>query len=145
MSTDQHPSRKTKQSKHSEGETVANLRSLIQGSGSKLIFVNRTARDRKKRLLKLQEEIAQIARRQSRSICNCQQYTVAKSWFWEEFEAKMNIPCPIHGPCRLGIIVSFTGYPSEGDPRDRRLVELLRAYRRRCLTCQNPEVNLDEP
>ena len=75
MSTDQHPSRKTKQSKHSEGETVANLRSLIQGSGSKLIFVNRTARDRKKRLLKLQEEIAQIAQRQSRSICRVAELT----------------------------------------------------------------------
>ena len=143
MSADQHPSRKTKQSKHPEGETVANLRSLIQGSGSKLIFVNRTARDRKKRLLELQEEIGQIARRLSRSICNCQQITVAESWFWEEFEAKMKIPCPIHGPCRLGIIVSFMGHSRKA--RDRRLIELLREYRRRCVTYQNPEVNHDEP
>jgi hypothetical protein len=139
------PSRKTKQSKHSESETVANLRSLIQGLESRSSFENHTPRDRKERLLKLREEITQIARRESRSVCNCQQITVAESWHWEEFAAKMNISCPIHGPCRLGIIVSVMGYPSDGDPRDRQLAELLRDYHRRCATYRNPEVEQNEP
>jgi hypothetical protein len=82
----------------------------------------------------MQDEITQIARKQARSLCNCEQITVAESWACEEFEDKMNISCPIHGPCRLGVIFSIGGYLSDGDPRDRRLAELVREYRRRCLT-----------
>jgi hypothetical protein len=145
MSTDQHPSRRAKQSDVPERETVAKLRSLLEGLESESIFVNRTPRDRKQRLLKIREEISQIARNQTRSLCNCAQITVAESWFWEEFEAKMRISCPIHGPCRLGIVVSFMGYPSDGDPRDRRLAELRREYHRRCVSHQNPEFKHDEP
>lgn len=139
MSTDQHPSRNTKQSKRPERETVANLRSLIHGLESKSIFVNHTPRDRKERVLKIREEIARITRKEARALCNCQQITVAYSRFWEEFAAKMSIPCPIHGPCRLGVIVSFMGYPNNR-PCDRRLAELLREYHRRCFTYRNPEV-----
>jgi hypothetical protein len=145
VSTDQHPRRRAKQSDVPENETVAKWRSLIQGLGSEAIFVNHTPRDRKQRLLKIREEISQIARNQTRSLCNCAQITVAESWFWEEFEAKMRISCPIHGPCRLGIVVPFMGYASDGDPRDRRLAELLREYHRRCVSYQNLEFKNDEP
>ena len=147
-STD-HPSRRTngdsKGSSVPVNETVAKLRSLIQGQESESIFVNHTPRDRKERLLKIREEIIRITRKEARSLCNCQQITLAESWFWKEFEAKMNISCPIHGPCRLGIVVSVMGYPSDGDPRDRRLAELQREYHRRCVTYRNPEVKHDEP
>jgi hypothetical protein len=57
----------------------------------------------------------------------------------------MRISCPIHGPCRLGIILPVMGYPSDGDPRNRRLAELLREYQRRCVSDQNPEFKRDEP
>lgn len=137
MSPHQHPSRKTEESNHSESEIVAKLRSLIQGSES--TFANHTPRDRKQRLQKIGEEITRITRKEARSLCNCQQITVAYSRFWEEFAAKMSIPCPIHGPCRLGVIVSFMGYPNNR-PCDRRLAELLREYHRRCFTYRNPEV-----
>jgi hypothetical protein len=147
-STD-HSSRRTngdsKKSRIPVNETVAKLRSLLQGLESESILVNRTPRDRKQRVLKIREEITLITRREARCVCNCQQITVAESWFWEEFEAKMSIPCPIHGPCRLGIIVSIMGYPSDGDPRDQRLAELMREYRRRCDTYRNPEFKHDEP
>jgi hypothetical protein len=99
----------------------------------------------RQRLLKIRTEIIQIARNEARCLCNCEQITVAESWFWEEFETKMNVSCPIHGPCRLGEIVVFTGYPSDGDPRDRRLAELLREYDRRCVSYQNSEVEFDGP
>ena len=79
----------------------------------------------------MQDEVTQIATKQARSLCNCEQITVAEGWACEEFEDKMNISCPIHGPCRLGVIVSFTVY---GDPSVLRLAELVREYRRRCLT-----------
>src|SRR5689334_11924337 len=118
MSTDP-PSRRTKKSDVSERETVARWRTLIQGLES--IFVNHTPRDRKQRLLKMREEITRLARNEARRLCNCQQITVAESWFWEEFAAKMKISCAIHGPCRLGVVVSFMGYPSGCDPRDQRL------------------------
>lgn len=127
-----------------ESKTIAKVRSLLEGLESESIFVNHTPRDRKQRLLKIREEISQIARNQTRSFCNCAQITPAESWFWEEFEAEMRISCPIHGPCRLGIIVPVMGYPSDGDPRDRRLAELLREYHRRCVSYQNPEFKHDE-
>jgi hypothetical protein len=146
-STDR-PSRRTigdsKGSSVPVSETVANLRSLIQGLESKSIFVNHTPRGRKERVLKIREEIARITRKEARSLCNCQQITVAFSRFWQEFAAKMNISCPIHGPCRLGIIVSFRGYPKDA-PSNRRLDELVRDYRRRCVTYRNSEVEHYEP
>ena len=145
MSTDLHPSRKTKGSNHSESETVARLRALIQGLESESTFASHTPRDRKQRLQRIREEIREITWKEARSVCNCERITVAESWFWEEFAAKMNISWPIHGPCRLGIIVSVMGYPSDGDPRDRLLVELMREYHRRCVTYRNPEVKQDEP
>jgi len=137
MSNDRHPRRETKES-NSESENVAKLRSLIQGLESESILANHSPRDRKGRLLRIREEIARIIQKESRSVCNCQQITVAYSRFWEEFAAKMNIPCPIHGPSRLGVIVSFMGYPNNR-PCDRRLAELVRQYQRRCVTYRNPE------
>lgn len=147
-STD-HPSRRTngdsKRSSVSVNETVAKLHYLIRGQASESIPVNRTPRGRKQRLLKIREEITRITRKEARFVCNCQQITVAESWFWEEFEAKMSIPCPIHGPCRLGIVVPFMGFPSNGDPRNQRLAALLREYCRRCVTYRNQEFKHDEP
>jgi hypothetical protein len=144
MSAHQHPSRRTKQSDPPESETVAKWRSLLQGLDAKSSFVNHTTRDRKQSLLKMREEIAKIARREVRFLCNCAQITVAESWFWEKFAAEMNIPCPIHGPCRLGIILTVMGYPGDGDPHDRRLEELLREYSRRCATYREQEIKDDE-
>jgi hypothetical protein len=137
--TSQHTGRRTEQSDHSDSETVAKWRSLIDEFESESIFVNRTPRHRRQHLLKIREEIRLIARNEARFLCNCQQITVAESWFWKKFEAKMNISCPVHGPCRLGIVVSVMGYPSDGDPCDRRLAELLREYHRRCVTYRNSE------
>lgn len=142
MSTDQYPSRRTKSS-HSESETVANLRSLIQSLESNSIPENHNPRDHKQRFLKMREEISRIARKEARLFCNCEQITVAESWRWEEFAAKMNTSCPIHGPCRLGVVVSFMGDPRDDD--DRRLVELLRDYDRRCLTTEIRRLSNDEP
>jgi hypothetical protein len=139
-----HTSRRTKQPDNPKKETVAKWRSLIEGLESETIFKSQTSRDRKRRLLKIREEITQIARNQVRFLCNCQQITVAQSWYWQEFEAKMKISCPIHGPCRLGMIVPFMGYASDRDPRDRRLAELLREYDRRCVSYQNRELKHDE-
>jgi hypothetical protein len=133
------PAEKRRNQIISENETVAKLRSLIQELESESILANHTPRNRKRRLLRIREEITRITRRESRSVCNCQKITVCESQLWEEFEAKMSIPCPIHGPCRLGIIVSIMGYPSNGDPGDQRLAELLREYRRRCVSYRNPE------
>ncbi len=142
MSTDQHPSRRTK-SNHSESETVATLRSLIQSLESNSIFVNHDPRDHKQRFLKMREEISRIARKEARFFCNCEQLTPAIAWQWEEFAAKMEISCPIHGPCRLGVVVPFLNDP--GTDEDQRLFELLREYHRRCVNYRHQEVEHDEP
>jgi|SRR5689334_3217282 hypothetical protein len=89
------------------------------------------ARSRKKRVAAALRELMKIAKKELRPFCNCQQITVVNKAELDEFRAKMAISCPIHGQTRLGIIVTFGGYPSEGDPRDRQLEELVKDYRRR--------------
>jgi|SRR5580704_15346953 hypothetical protein len=143
MSTEPRPGRRTRHADSSEIETIAKWRSLLEGLESESVLgIQRTSC--KRRLMKMRDEITQIARDEARSLCNCQQITVAESRFWEEFEAKMNISCPIHGPCRLGLVVTVMGYSREGDPGDRRLAQLLREYRRRYLSHRNAESKPDE-
>jgi hypothetical protein len=135
MSNDKPVSGRTQQPDPLESETVAKLRSLLQGLESESILGNHNAASRKQRLLKMREEITWIARNQARSVCRCKEITVVDSWDdLEKFEADLNDPCPIHGPCRHSIMVAVTGYLSDGDPRDRRLDELLQRYHRRCVT-----------
>ena len=86
----------------------------------------------KKRLAAMRDGIARIVKKELRPFCICEQITVVDKCKLANFEAKMAIPCPVHGPCRLGVIVAIRGYPDEGDPRDHRLHELVREYRRRC-------------
>jgi len=95
------------------------------------------------RLAKLSEEVTKIAIKESRRFCNCELITVVDSWHCKDFAAKLEVTCPIHGPCRLGIIVSVTGLPDERDPRDRELAGLLRAYDLKCAAWQRKETTCE--
>jgi hypothetical protein len=111
---------------------IEKLRALAQGLECGSISNDQNATTRKKRLAAVRDDIARIVEKELRPFCICQQITVANSCELADFEAKMGIPCPVHGPCRLGIIVRVGCYLNDGDPRDRRLHELVQEYRRRC-------------
>lgn len=87
---------------------------------------------RKQRLRKVRDELSKIASKALQPYCNCQLTTLVTSSNIEEFSAKMAIPCPVHGPCRLGIIFAVGRHLSAGHPSDRRLHELVREYHLRC-------------
>jgi hypothetical protein len=85
-----------------------------------------------RRLKRLEQQVAQIAKRNPQAICNCRRLTVVARP--EYFAAEMNQTCPVHGFRSLGQInvmeVTIVGensveYPSAG------LTELLEDYKRR--------------
>ena len=130
MSTDQQPRRRTKQG-ISEID-LPTLCDLLRGLESKSPLELRNSTSRKQDVLAMRAEIARLVKKQAGRFCTCQAITVALDP--EEFQAKIDNPCPIHGRYRLGVIVTLTGYPCDGDdPRDRRIAELLREYELGCL------------
>jgi hypothetical protein len=114
--------------------TVKKLCSILDALEYEAISCKQNERGRKKRTAVIIHHLMKIVNKELRPFCNCQQITVVNKAEVDEFAAKMAIPCPIHGPMRLGIIVTVGGYPSEGDPRDRQLDELVKEYQRRSLT-----------
>ena len=98
-----------------------------------IALYNQNARARKKRVAAALNELRKIVKKELRPFCNCQRITVITTAELDEFEAKMAIPCPVHGLSRLGILVTIAAYPSERDARDRRLEELVKQYQRRCI------------
>ncbi len=57
-----------------------------------------------RRLTKLEQQLADRAKRANLASCNCSCITIADPARSEEFEAEMNLPCPAHGFRRLGRI-----------------------------------------
>ena len=90
-----------------------------------------TARNVEQRLARLRAEITEIAKKEARPFCNCNQITVAFGHEPEKFEAETKLVCPIHGRRNLGVIVPFMGLPYDDD--DLRLIELLDRYYRSSL------------
>jgi len=87
----------------------------------------------RKRLAHLERRLAEKARREKLTHCNCESVTIFMGASSEEFEAAMNLPCPAHGFRHLGKIV-FTKFV-DGDldppPDDPRLSELMALYQER--------------
>ena len=109
-------------------EIPAKLRSLIKRLGSHPNSTHLTARNREQRLVKMRAEITEVARREARPFCNCNQITVAFGRKPEEFEAEMKLVCPIHRRRSLGVIVTFPGLDD-----NFRLLEMLDRYARSLL------------
>ena len=59
----------------------------------------------RRRLAKVQQQMAEIARREELSNCNCRDMTDADDQRPEKFEREMNLPCPTHGLRRLGTLI----------------------------------------
>jgi hypothetical protein len=114
----------------STAETVAQkLRALTQGLESISPFDTQNTASRRRRLLRVREGIASVAKMLARPFCNCRFSTEVDFEHTEEFEAEMNVPCPIHGPCRLGVLIIISVHGSDGKARREQLIQ---EYYRRC-------------
>jgi hypothetical protein len=86
-----------------------------------------------KRLAKLEQRMAEQARRAELASCTCvRTLTVALPDQPEQFEAEMNRPCPAHGIRRLGRITRIHFWNPDGTEEPcPRLDELMATYKAR--------------
>lgn len=100
----------------------------------------------RKRLEKLEQQLAEIKRRESPGTCNCRNFTLAATP--EYFQAEMNQTCPVHGCRRLGKIqsmeVRILGKNGDVEKRSRGLTELVREYERRLARDRQRMLELEE-
>jgi hypothetical protein len=107
-----------------------------------------------KRLVKVEQQVAHIARREQLADCKCfppGPNGISLPWFIvkkaEEFEADMNLRCPVHGFRRLGalMIVQIVGRKGEISEEYTRRMELVTEYKRRLSEAvkSNPELEDD--
>ncbi len=96
----------------------------------------------RRRISKVEQQVADKARRENLLDCNCRLWTCAISGKEKEFEAEMNLVCPVHGFRQLGVIIhsqiirakDFTIDQNGAriDPsRIRQLEQLIAAYEAR--------------
>jgi len=89
---------------------------------SRMYLMSGTLSSLSRRLTKLEQQLADRARRAKLASCNCSYVTIADPARPEEFEAEMNLPCPAHGFRRLGRINrQFFYNPDHSVKRDPRL------------------------
>ena len=99
--------------------------------------------NQRKRLERLEEKYADLARQESLANCICQAHTVAYST--TTFEAEMNESCPAHGFRRLGQIMIVHIVPTRKDRADSvderslGLEELVEEYERRLAEVEQAE------
>jgi len=99
--------------------------------------------NRRRRLEKLEQKLADLARQEALANCNCLTRTFAYST--KIFEAEMNKTCPAHGFRRLGqIYVVKVGDTSRGrtmkiDEKSIGLDELVQEYERRLAEVEQAE------
>ena len=108
---------------------IQKLRVLVEGVESLSPLGNQNAISRRRRLLRVSEGIARIATKLARPFCNCRFSTIVDIEHAEEFQAAMNVPCPIHGPGRLGLLVIVS--VDDPYPGQTRLEDLIQEYDRR--------------
>ncbi len=98
----------------------------------------------RKRLGKVEQQVADRARREEFAHCICGGVTVAIPGQEEEFEAKMNVPCPSHGFRKLGRIIKVVSVKPDRTEKDSsRLDQLLAIYEARQLHQAVPELEHD--
>lgn len=85
----------------------------------------------RKRLAKVERDLADRARREEYANCNCREMTHAMPGEEEEFEAEMNLPCPSHGFRRLGRIMRIVFVNPDRTPEPSPLDELIATYEAR--------------
>jgi hypothetical protein len=105
----------------------------------------------RKRLEKLEQQLAEIKRRESPAKCNCKSFTLAASSeaaSSDYFEAEMNKTCPVHGFRRLGKILVYEvrTVPNGGvTERSRGVPKLVQEYERRLARHRQRLLEEDDP
>jgi len=101
----------------------------------------------RKRLEKLEQQMAEIARRKSPVKCNCRTHTLAAAA--EYFAAEMNQTCPVHGFRRLGKIMVFNvkivGKNGDVEERSQGVAELVQEYEQRLARHRQQILEEDDP
>ena len=101
----------------------------------------------RKRLEKLEQQMAEIARRESAANCNCRTHTLAAAA--EYFAAEMNKTCPVHGFRRLGKIqimeVQVVGRNGSIEERSQGVAELVQEYEERLARHRQQILEKDAP
>lgn len=86
----------------------------------------------RKRVAKLEQHVADRARREKLANCNCEYSTIVVAERAEEFEAEMNLPCPAHGFRQLGRIVHIVLVSAGERPAySSRIDQLIATYEAR--------------
>jgi len=91
--------------------------------------------NRRRRLEKLEQKLADLARQEALANCNCQKFMFVNST--KVLEAEMSKTCPAHGFRRLGQITIVQIVPTRKDRADSvdersvGLEELVQEYKRR--------------
>ena len=119
-----------------EGMNLCSFHSLIMARSK---TPRSTRKTREQRTLQLEAGVERILYEEARKFCVCRSLTVWNANAPEEFEAAMNVPCPIHGQRRLGAKIIIGSIPKRAS--DLRMSELLREYSRRLLV--EEESNFD--
>ena len=100
-----------------------------------------------KRLAKVEQRIADQARRAELANCTCVHRTLAITGQPEKFEAEMNLPCPSHSFRRLGRIMEIRVVYRDGTEQhgteqpDPRLDELIATYKARLAQARREQAN----
>ena len=96
--------------------------------------------NRRRRLEKLEQKLADLARQEALANCNCQKFMFVNST--KVLEAEMSKTCPAHGFRRLGRITIVRTVPPRADRIDERSVgleELVDEYKRRLAEVEQAE------
>jgi hypothetical protein len=86
-----------------------------------------------RQLVKVEQKLAERARRKLLETCECAKFTSLESLKPEELEDQMNLPCPAHEFRSLGSLV-IVGCEPEGPEQEAtvaRFEQLLAEYERR--------------
>jgi hypothetical protein len=85
-----------------------------------------------KRLARVEQTLANIAKREKMANCICRDCTLVLPHEPEKFEAEMNRTCPVHGFRRLGQIMQVVFIGPDGVAEESaKLDELLEIYEAR--------------
>ena len=93
--------------------------------------ISKLAGNFQKRLQRLEQLVAEIAKPNSQAKCNCRQFTIAPSA--EYFAAEMNQTCPVHGFRQLGKIQIYrvTTRPNSVEETSLGIRDVVKEYQRR--------------
>jgi hypothetical protein len=93
-------------------------------------------------LAKVEQQMADQARRAELANCTCNDMTIANTVLPEQFEAEMNLPCPAHGFRRLGRIMRIVFVDPGGKKvPSPRLDELIATYEARLAQADREETH----